>query len=102
MVQAHLRLGLEVNEANGEGHLHAALGERSIEGEVKDRAFLNVDAEFKFGFHVVASLRECCGQAAHKGADEDEDEKGAHDDEGEGGADQARQELLTEVHVRWL
>ena len=80
----------------------AALGERRIEGEVENRSILDVDPEVKVGLDVVSGLGEGGGQTADQRADEDEDEQGARDHEGEGGAEQARQELLTEVHVRWL
>ena len=70
-------------------------------------AFLDIDPELELGFDVIPGLCEGGGQSAHEGTDENEDENGARDDEGEGGAEQAREELLSEVHggerceLRW-
>ena len=65
---------------------------------VEDGALLNVHAEVEFGLDVVTRLCKGGAEAAHEGADENEDEKGAGCEERDGGAEQARQELLTEVH----
>ena len=99
MVQSGGGLGVHATEAKREGgHFHAPLHEGRIEGEVEHGAFFDVDPEVKVGFDAISGLCEGRGQAAHQGTDEDENEKGTGHDQGDRGAEEAGEELLSEVH----